>query len=65
VNLIHEELDFEGDTSTGWEASVLLQFLALLWSLELRSFLRRAAVHKTEERRRSVDEGRSERTELQ
>ena len=39
--------------------------VGVMWSLGLRSFIRRAAVCSTEDKGSSVDEGRPNRTELQ
>src|SRR6218665_2700303 len=39
--------------------------VGVMWSLGLRSFIRRAAVCSTEDKGCSVDEGRPDRTELQ
>ena|SRR6218665_1193360 len=39
--------------------------VGMMWSLALRSFIRRAAVCRTEVTGCSIDEGRTERTKLQ
>ena len=67
MDVIHEEGDFECNTGMDGKPVQLFQYstVGMMWSLGLRSFIRRAAVCSTEDKGCSVDEGRPERTELQ
>ena len=67
MDVIHEEGDFECNTGMDGKPVQLFQCRAVgvMWSLEPRSFIRRAAVCSTEDKGCSVDEDRPERTELQ
>ena len=67
MDMVHEEKDFERDMGTNGKPGQLFECRAVgvMWSLGLRSIIRRTAVCRTEDRGCSVDEGRSGRTELQ
>ena len=60
MDVIHEEGDFERDTGMDGNLGSQCFSIGMMWSLGLRSFIRRAAVCRTEDKDCSVEEGTPE-----